>query len=65
MKLKWSKSMREAGGPSFFLIDVNVSVLAPGLNSIETVLQLSENIVLFAIRGIHRSVIGKQGQKNA
>jgi hypothetical protein len=30
----------------------------------QTVLQLSENITLFAICGIHTSVIGKEGQIN-
>jgi hypothetical protein len=34
------------------------------LNWTETVLQLFQNIILFAICGIHTSVIGKEGQIN-
>jgi hypothetical protein len=55
--------MREVDGPSFLFIDFNVA-LAPRLSGIKTALQLSENITLFAICGIHINVIGKEGQIN-
>jgi hypothetical protein len=48
--------MREVG-PNFIFIDFIVPALGPRLNWIQTALQLSENITLFAIRGIHTSVI--------
>jgi hypothetical protein len=43
-------------------LDFNSTALAPLLSWIETALQLSENITLYAICGIHSSVIGKEGQ---
>jgi hypothetical protein len=60
LRLRWSKSMRNADGPSLILIDFNVPALTPRLNWIESALQLSENIILFSIRGIYTSVIGKE-----
>jgi hypothetical protein len=62
MNLRWSNSKRDAYGPSFFFIDFKVLALAPRLDGIQTALQLSENITLFAIRGIRTSVTGKEGQ---
>jgi hypothetical protein len=61
MNLRWSKSMGEVHGPSFIFIYFN----GPAhLSWIQTALQLSENITLFVIHGIHRSLIGKEGQIN-
>jgi hypothetical protein len=54
--------MREVDGVSFVFIDINVPALAPHLNWIQTALQLSENITLCVICGIHTNVIGKEGQ---
>jgi hypothetical protein len=55
--------MREVDGLSLILIGFNVPALAPPLNCIQVALLHSENITLFAIRGIHStSVIGKEGQ---
>jgi hypothetical protein len=59
MNLMWSKSMREVDGPNFIFIDFNVPALSPRHGSTETSLQLSENLTLSAIRGIHTSVIAK------
>jgi hypothetical protein len=64
MNHRWSKSIREGDGQSFILIGFNVPALAPCLNLIQTALQLCENKTLFAIRGIHSSAIGKEGQIN-
>jgi hypothetical protein len=46
--LRWSVSTREVDDPRLILIYFNVPALAPRLNGIETALQLSENITLFA-----------------
>jgi hypothetical protein len=64
VNLRWSKSMREVDGLSFSVIDFNVLMLAPRLSWIEAALQLSENITLCAIRGVHTVVISKEGQIN-
>lgn len=56
MSFTWSNCMREVDDLNLIFIDFNV------LNRIETALHLSENIILFAIRGIYRRVIGKEGQ---
>jgi hypothetical protein len=57
-----SKSSTEIDGSNLILIDFNVAVLAPRLNWIQTGLQLSENIILFAIRGKHTSVMVKMAR---
>jgi hypothetical protein len=64
MILRWSKSMREVDGQISIFIDFNVPALAPRLSWIQTVLQFSENIILFEISGINRSTIGKEDQVN-
>jgi hypothetical protein len=51
--------MREIDGLSFIFIDFNAPALALHLSWIQIVLQLSENITLFLIHGIHSSVIDK------
>jgi hypothetical protein len=53
--LSWSKSVREVDGPSVISINFNVPVITPRLNKTETALQLSEDIALYMIRGIHTS----------
>jgi hypothetical protein len=64
MSLRLSLSMKE-DGPSFIFNDFIVTALAPRLNLIQAALQLSENITLFAIRGMHTNAIGKEGQMNS
>jgi hypothetical protein len=64
MSLRGPKSMREVDGPSFIFIDFNVPALTPRLNRIQITLRFSKNITLFAIRGIHSSVIDKEDQIN-
>jgi hypothetical protein len=64
MNLTWPNSMTEVDDPSFIFIDFQVTALASRLYRIQTALQLSENITLFAIYVIYTSVIGKEGQIN-
>jgi hypothetical protein len=53
MILRGPKSMRKVGGLNPILIDFYVPALTPSLNSTETSLQLSENIILFAVCRIY------------
>jgi hypothetical protein len=55
--------MKEADSPSSIFIDFSVPARAPRLSWTETALQLSENITLFAIYGIHKSVIDRGPDK--
>jgi hypothetical protein len=57
--LRRPKSMRKVGALNLLFIDVYVQVLTPHLNSTETLLQLSENITLFAVCNIYTGVISK------
>jgi hypothetical protein len=50
MSPKWPKSMRKADELSLIFFDFYVPVLTPCLYSTETLLQLSENIPVFAVR---------------
>jgi hypothetical protein len=56
--------MREVDGLSLLFIDFYVPVLTPHLDCIKTVLQLSENIALFAFCRIETGVISKEGYIN-
>jgi hypothetical protein len=56
--------MTEVDGPIFIFMDFYVPAPVPRLNWIETSLQLSENTILFAMRGMHASVIDKEDQIN-
>jgi hypothetical protein len=49
MGLKGLKSTRKGDGLSVIFIDTCASALTPRLNSIETVLQVPENITLLAV----------------
>jgi hypothetical protein len=60
MILSGSKSMRKLHGLSLVSIDFYVPVLTQCLNSTETSLQLSEDIILFAVCRIYRGVISKE-----
>jgi hypothetical protein len=53
VSLRRPKSMRKADGLSLIFIDFHIPVLTPCLNSTETLLQLSENITLFAVSRIY------------
>jgi hypothetical protein len=57
VSLRGPKSMRDVDGPNLIFIDFNVPALELRINWIETALQLSENITLFAICGIHTSAV--------
>jgi hypothetical protein len=48
--------MREVDGLSVIVIDFYVPALAPRLSSTQTFLQLSENIILFAVCRIYTGV---------
>jgi hypothetical protein len=52
--------MRKVGGLSLIFIDFYVPALTPRLNSTEPSLQLSDNIILFAICRIYTGVINKE-----
>jgi hypothetical protein len=54
--------VKEVDDPSLILIDFRDPALTPRLNWIEFALRRS--LALIAIRGIHTSVIGKEGQTN-
>jgi hypothetical protein len=64
MGLKRSNSMREVDDLHFIFINFNVLALAQFLNRIQTALQLSENITIFAIHDMHTCVISKEGHMN-
>jgi hypothetical protein len=44
--VQWTLSVREVGDPSFILIALNVPTLTPHLNWTETMLQLSEDLIM-------------------
>jgi hypothetical protein len=52
--------MRKVNGLSLIFIDSYVPVVTPSLNSIETLLQISENITFFAVCRIYTGVISKE-----
>jgi hypothetical protein len=58
--VRGSRSMRKVDGLSNILIDFYVLVLTPRLNRMETSLQLSENITLFAVCLIYAGAINKE-----
>jgi hypothetical protein len=58
MSLRGPKSMRKVDGMSRIFIDFYVPALTSRLSSIETSLQLSENITLFAVCRIYSYYIG-------
>jgi hypothetical protein len=60
MSLRVPKSMRKVDGLSLIFINFNVPVLTAHLNSIETLLQLSENVTLFAVCDKCTGVISKE-----
>jgi hypothetical protein len=60
MSLRVSKSMRKVDGLRFSFIDFYVPALTPLLSSTETSLQLSENIMLFAVCRIYTVVISRE-----
>jgi hypothetical protein len=60
MSLRRPKCVGKVDGPSLIFIDFYVPAFTPHLNSIETSLQLSENITLFAACHIHTGVISKE-----
>jgi hypothetical protein len=45
--------MRKVGGLSLIFIDFYVAALTPRVNSTEISLQISENILIFAVCGIY------------
>jgi hypothetical protein len=60
MRLAGPKSMRKVGGLSIVFIYFDVPALKPRLNSTETSLLLSENIIIFSVCGIYTGVISKE-----
>jgi hypothetical protein len=60
MSLRQPKSMRKVNGVSLIFIDFYVPVLTPHLSSNITSLLLSENITLFAVCVMYKSVISKE-----
>jgi hypothetical protein len=52
--------MKKVNGLSFIFTDFYGSAITPRLNSTETSLQLSENIILFAVCRIYTGVISKE-----
>jgi hypothetical protein len=54
------KSMRKVGGLRLIFIYFHLPALTPRLNSIETSLQLSENVTLFWVCRIYTGVISKE-----
>jgi hypothetical protein len=60
MSLRRLKSIRKVDGLSLSFIDFYVPALTPRLNNIETSLQLSKNITLFAVCRIYTGVISKE-----
>jgi hypothetical protein len=59
MNLRRHKSVRKVDGLSLILIDFYLAAFTPLLNSTETSLQLSENIILFAVCCIYTGVLKK------
>jgi hypothetical protein len=60
MSLRGAKSMRKVYGLSLILIEFYVPALTPRLNSIETSLQLTENITFFAVCRTYTGVISRE-----
>jgi hypothetical protein len=60
MGLRGPKSMRKVDGLSHIFIDFYVPALTPRLISMESSLQLSENITIFAVCCIYTGVISKE-----
>jgi hypothetical protein len=59
ISLREPKSVRTVGGLSLIFIDFYVSAFTPCLHSIETSLQVSEDITLFAVSHLYTGVISK------
>jgi hypothetical protein len=64
MSLMGPKYMRKVDGVSLIVIDFYVPVLTPRLNSTEPSLQLSENIILFAVCRMCAGIISKETYSN-
>jgi hypothetical protein len=60
MNLRGPKTMRKMDGLSLIFIDFYVPVFTARPNSTETSLQLSENIMLFAVCSINTGVTAKR-----
>jgi hypothetical protein len=60
MSLSGPKAMRKVDCLSFILSDFYVPALTPRLNSTDTLLQLSENIILLAVCRIYTGVVSKE-----
>jgi hypothetical protein len=60
MILGMCKPVKKVDGLSLFFFDFYVPVLTPRLNSIETLLQLSENIIFFAVCRMYTGVVSKE-----
>jgi hypothetical protein len=54
------KSTREVDDLSLIFIDFYILALTPHLNSTESLLQLSESIILFVVCHIYTGVTGKE-----
>jgi hypothetical protein len=52
--------MRNVYGLTLILINFYVQTLTPRLNSTETLLQLSENVIIFAVCCIYTDVTSKE-----
>jgi hypothetical protein len=55
----WRAPMGEIDGLSLLFVNLNVPALAPRLYCGKTALELSKDIILFAISGIQARIIGK------
>jgi hypothetical protein len=60
LSLRGPMSVRKIGGPSLIFIDFYVPAHTPCLSRSETLLQLSENITLFAVCHIYTGVVTEE-----